>query len=83
MKKISRHDGPFGRRNCCVRFNENTRRERKWIGRMSREPRSRSIRGMAGFWMVRGLLAIMCIENGVDLPRPTRAKRRRARQVVG
>ena len=73
MKKITRHDGPFGRRNCCVREG-GSRREKKWIARMRYEPRSRSIRGNAGFWSMRGYLAIRCEENGIDLPRPVKRK---------
>lgn len=78
MKKVSRHDGPFGRNACfcCCYPNGNSRRERKWRKRVAYEPNSRSIRGNAGFWSMRGYLMLRCLELGFEAPSPRKAKRR-------
>lgn len=62
MKKISRHRSPFSRNRCAVRATNNSRRERKWIGRMNRKRFFWN--DWAGRWMQIGLNRIAAIESG-------------------
>lgn len=64
MRKISRHNGPYGRRHCVVKMRDNSRRERKWLGRMFRKRQGHDWRGGHDRWMSIGRAYLRAVESG-------------------